>query len=137
TTHLRLVSMSSTGAFRSRTIGWSVGVVGFVAGIMFATNASLFATPVDERRPQNLADLVHDERQRLDETNEEVEELRSEVAELISNQVSVSAPSLGTEIAAGRVAVEGPGVTVKLWDAPFREPLPEGVRPDDLIIHQQ
>src|SRR5699024_3476655 len=46
-------------------------------------------------------------------------------------------PSTDTEIAAGRVPVEGSGVTVKLWDAPLRDPVPEGVRLDDLIVHQQ
>lgn len=128
---------ASSSSPRSRPLGWSVGVVGLIAGIMFATNASLFATSPDERRPQNLAQLIHLERERLNETNEEVEELRSEVAELIKNQSPVSGPSLGTEVAAGRVAVTGPGVVVKLWDAPVRDPLPEGVGPDDLIVHQQ
>lgn len=104
---------------------------------MFATNASLFATSPDERRPQNLAELVHVERERLDGTNVEVEDLRSDVSDLISNQVTVSGPSQATEIAAGRVPVEGPGVVVKLWDAPIRDPLPDGVGPDDLIVHQQ
>lgn len=128
---------ASRSSPRSRPLGWSVGVVGLIAGIMFATNASLFATAPDERRPQNLAQLIHLERERLDETNKEVEQLRSEVAELIKNQTPISQPSLGTEIAAGRVAVDGPGAVVKLWDAPLRDPLPEGVGPDDLIVHQQ
>lgn len=122
---------------RSRRTGWTVGIVGLVAGLMFVTNANLFATAPDERRPQNLAELIHVERDRLESTNTEVEELRSEVAELINNQQTVSGPSLDTQIAAGRVAVDGPGVSVKLWDAPLRDPLPEGVSPDDLIVHQQ
>lgn len=112
-------------------------MVGLIAGLMFATNASLFATPPDERRPENLAELVHLERERLDETNSEVEELRSEVTDLIQNQKTVSSPSRTSEAAAGRVAVEGPGVVVKLWDAPARDPLPDGVGFDDLIVHQQ
>lgn len=121
----------------SRKLGWSVGLVGFIAGIMFATNASLFATSSDDRRPQNLAELVHVERDRLEETNADVEELRSQVSALIDSQSTVDDPTSDTEIAAGRVAVEGPGVMVKLWDAPVRENLPEGARPDDLIVHQQ
>lgn len=100
-------------------------------------NANLFATDPDERRPENLAELVHLERDRLSETNAEVEEIRSEVSALVGTPIDVSGPSLPTEIASGRVAVEGPGVMVKLWDAPLRSPLPEGVRPDDLIVHQQ
>src|SRR5699024_4548062 len=117
--HSRIGGMSPSPRFStSRTLGWSVGVVGLIAGIMFATNASLFATSPDERRPQNLAELIHLERERLDETNLEVEALRSEVSDLISNQVTVSGPSQATEIAAGRVPVAGPGVVVELWDAP-------------------
>lgn len=118
-------------------LAWSVGVVGLIAGVMFAMNATLFATPPDDRRPENLAELVHLERERLNETNTEVEELRSQVSDLIEVQRTVSGPSEAMQMANGRVPVVGPGVVVKLWDAPMRESLPEGVRPDDLIIHQQ
>lgn len=128
---------ASSSSPHSRTLGWSVGVVGLIAGIMFATNANLFATSPDERRPQNLADLIHVERQRLEATTMEVEELRSEVSELIKNEQVFAGPSEDLEVSAGRIALEGPGVTVKLWDAPFRETLPEGVGADDLIVHQQ
>lgn len=112
-------------------------MVGLIAGLMFATNASLFATTGDERHPQNLAELVKVERDRLDDTNTDVEELRDEVTELVDSQDSVSEPSVGLQIASGRMPVTGPGVTVKLWDAPMRDPLPDGVSADDLIIHQQ
>lgn len=124
-------------ATKSRKLGWSVGLVGLIAGIMFATNASLFATSADDRRPENLAELVHLERDRLDETNSEVEQLRSEVASLIDSQALTESPSPETEVIAGRAPVEGPGIVVKLWDAPIQDSLPEGVRPDDLIVHQQ
>lgn len=127
----------ATSANKSRPFAWSVGVVGVIAGIMFAMNASLFATSADDRRPQNLAELVRVERDRLEETNSDVEELRAEVSELINAQDVTSGPSVNMEMAAGRVAASGPGVVVELWDAPLRDPLPEGVRPDDLVIHQQ
>src|SRR5690625_1641973 len=124
-------------ASRSRKLAWSAGVVGLLAGVLFATNASLFATAPDERRPQNLAELIRVERERLAETNAEVEELRAVVTDLIQNQQTVSGPTMPAQVAAGRVAVNGPGVSVKLWDAPMRDPLPEGIGPDDLIVHQQ
>src|SRR5699024_4388374 len=92
----------------SRTLGWSAGVVGLIAGLMFATNASLFATSPDERRPENLAELVHLERERLDATNREVEELRSEVTDLIQNQKTVTSPTGADETAAARGG-GGPG----------------------------
>src|SRR5699024_12559836 len=52
-------------------------------------------------------------------------------------QTRVTRPPGAEEPAAGRVAVEGPGAVVKLWAAPARDPLPDGVGFDDLIVHQQ
>src|SRR5690625_7115109 len=101
----------------SRTLGWSAGVVGLIAGLMFATNASLFATAPDERRPENLAELVHLDRERLDATNREVEELRCEVTDPIQNEKTVTSPAGSDEPAARRVAVAGRGMTGKLWGA--------------------
>lgn len=122
---------------RPRPLAWTVGVVGILAGIMFATNANLFATAPDERRPQNLAELVRDEQERLASAQGTVEELRAQVSELVAEQVPHPVISPDLEVAAGRVEVDGPGVIVKLWDAPLREPLPTGIRPDDLLVHQQ
>lgn len=111
--------------------------MGVIAGIMFATNASLFATAPHERRPENLAELVRDEQERLAVTQVSVEELRAQVGDLVSEQVPHPEISVNLEVAAGRVAVDGPALVVKLWDAPMRDPLPTGVRPDDLLVHQQ
>jgi uncharacterized protein YlxW (UPF0749 family) len=39
--------------------------------------------------------------------------------------------------AAGLEPVTGPGYVVRLDDAPHDGPLPAGVRPDDVVVHQQ
>ncbi|MPV49194.1 DUF881 domain-containing protein [Pseudactinotalea sp. HY160] len=121
-----------------RTGHWSLAVVGVLAGILFATNARLFAE-ADTRRPENLVDLVRVERDRLEQTNADVIELRAEVADLVASadEFSQAGPDPEVEYAAGRSAVTGPGVVVKLWDAPRRDTLPPGVQPDDLVVHQQ
>lgn len=113
-------------------------MVGVLAGMLFATNASLFAS-ADNRRPENLVDLVRVERERLEQTNDDVSELRAEVADLVAaaDDLDTAGPDPAVEFTAGRTSVEGPGVVVKLWDSPRRDTLPTGVQPDDLVVHQQ
>jgi uncharacterized protein YlxW (UPF0749 family) len=116
-----------------------VGLVAALAGALFATNAGLFRGG-DERHPQNFTDLVELESARLEELATQVAALRAEVASLIE-QESGRTPALEevpaeTELASGRLAVQGPGVVVQLWDAPQGD-APVGARPDDLVVHQQ
>ncbi|TDE98733.1 DUF881 domain-containing protein [Occultella glacieicola] len=122
---------------RGRSIG--VGLVGVLAGLMFATSASVFAQDT-ERQPQNLPELVQDEEARLQETNAAVTQLRAEVDALLSEQSAAMpevAASDSVALAAGRLAVTGPGVEVSLWDSPLVQDVPEGFSPDDLVVHQQ
>ena len=123
---------------RSLRSSVALGAVGVLAGMLFATNAGIFAQATD-RQPQDLADLVRDENDRMQEVAEQVGELRTEVEDLISEQEahgSGPAGDAGVEFAAGRTALEGPGIEVQLWDAPYTE-VPEGYSPDDLVVHQQ
>ncbi|ACQ78288.1 protein of unknown function DUF881 [Beutenbergia cavernae DSM 12333] len=121
---------------RART-SLAVGVVAAVAGVLFATSASVFADD-GERRPQDLRGLVAEENSRLGDINADVEALRSEVAEL---EAEVGAPpqpaDADTAMGAGFVAVTGPGLVVELSDAPTGGTLPQGARADDLVVHQQ
>ncbi|CAM3306155.1 DUF881 domain-containing protein [Occultella aeris] len=122
---------------RGRSIG--VALVGVLAGLMFATSASVFAEDT-ERQPQNLPELVEAEEARLQETNAEVSQLRAEVDALLGEQsaeVPEAAASDALALAAGRLAVTGPGVEVSLWDSPLVQDVPEGFSPDDLVVHQQ
>lgn len=116
----------------------ALGAVGVLAGILFATNAGLFAQATD-RQPQDLRDLVRDESLRMQEVAEEVSALRSEVEELVALQGDQDPDDTRrpeVELAAGRTAVQGSGIQVELWDAPYNE-VPEGFAPDDLVVHQQ
>src|SRR5690625_845663 len=129
------------GRLRTVRSSLALGGVGVLAGLLFATNAGIFAEATD-RQPQDLRDLVRDENERMQEVGEEVGELRAQVEELVTlreTQGSDEAPDpadTAVEQAAGRVALEGPGVRVELWDAPFTE-VPEGYSADDLVVHQQ
>ncbi|MBZ2196983.1 DUF881 domain-containing protein [Occultella gossypii] len=122
---------------RGRSI--AVALVGVLAGLMFATSASVFAEDT-ERQPQNLPELVAAEEARLQETNAEVTQLRAEVDPLRGALGGVGgggAGRVGWALAAGRLAVTGPGLEVSLWDSPLAQDVPEGFSPDDLVVHQQ
>lgn len=132
-------ALPSPGRRRRVTRGTlAVGAVAALAGAMFATNATLFREAAD-RHPENLAELVAVESARLEKATDDVEALRSEVETLLEGAASSSTlPEVPTEVslAAGRLAVTGPGVVVAMWDAPAAN-APEGARPDDLLVHQQ
>ncbi len=126
---------------RRRWGSFGVVAVLMVAGILFTANARL-AGGVDARQPQDIADLVDTETGRVGKWQSEVERLQSEVDDLTDAQVSPGSAadaerSALVSLAAGRVAVNGPGVTVKLWDAPTGVPRPDWVTNDYLVVHQQ
>lgn len=113
-----------------------LGVVGLIAGLLFSMNASLAASS-PERRPENLRDLVRLEQERLGQTNADVVALREEVAALLEDQADPTAVDETLAFASGSTAVVGPGLVVRLWDAPRPVQLPEGASADDLVVHQQ
>lgn len=117
----------------------SVGLVAALAGALFATNAALFRTSGEDRHPQNLAELVSTESARMESVAAEVTALRAEVQALVeaeSTRTPAGGPArLDVGVAAGAVPVEGPGIVVRLWDAPTSN-APVGARPDDLVVHQ-
>lgn len=116
-----------------------VGVVGVLAGLLFATNASLFADPTD-RQPMNLEDLVRSESARLEQTNDEVGALQSQVDALVDERTSANpevAASPALSFASGREGAQGSGLSVSLWDSPLIHDIPEGFQADDLLVHEQ
>lgn len=113
-----------------------LGAVGLLAGLLFSTSASL-ASDSSERRPETLQDLVEVEADRLAETNDEVVALRDDYADLLAEQADPDSADPAVMFASGTTAVTGPGLTVRLWDAPTPVQLPEGASGDDLVIHQQ
>ncbi|HLT83232.1 MAG TPA: DUF881 domain-containing protein [Phototrophicaceae bacterium] len=119
----------------------AVGLVAALAGLLFATNATLF-DDASERSPTNLVDLARVETARLEENEAAVAELRRQRDSLVDLQQPLTEPDPGakelTALAAGQTPVTGPGVVVELWDAPTPSDLAaSGLHPDDLVVHQQ
>ena len=119
----------------------AVGIVLALAGVLFAANARL-AQGQESRAPQSLTDLAVAASDRLAKLTTQVDSLRADVEQLTTAQAPAGAAANGAqtslvEIASGRVAVSGPGLTVQLTDAPADALRQAGVRPDDLLVHQQ
>lgn len=117
-----------------------VAVVLAVAGYLFAANAQL-ARVGNAREVQDLPSLVQAEQSRTEALATEARQLQAEIDEL-TDVATDAAPEDETEdelvrMAAGRVPVTGPGVTVTLTDATMSGPRPEGVSNNDLVVHQQ
>lgn len=125
----------------------AVPVVLALAGVLMATSAATArGTDLRAERRTELADLVQERSQRVERAVEEVGRLQGEVDRLTvaggADDAEVQAARAAASRAAapaGLVPLTGPGVVVTLDDAP-REPgaaLPDGVAPDDLVVHQQ
>lgn len=129
-------------ALRRPQLRGAVGValVLAVAGYLFAANAQL-ARLDHGRAVQDLPGLVQAEQARTESLAAEVRELQAEIDELTDLATNASAaPGREDELvrlAAGRVPVTGPGVTVTLTDAVTSGPRPAGVSNNDLVVHQQ
>ena len=119
----------------------SVALVLALAGLMFTANARL-ARSEEARHPQDLEGLAERESSRVEELAGQVDTLRAEVERLTQDAtrtVDTGDPEEAAlvALAAGRLAVTGPGLTVSLTDAPVDAPQRAGVQPDDLVVHQQ
>jgi len=119
----------------------SVGLVLALAGLLFTANARL-ARGQEERHPQNLSDLAVVESARVKSLAAQVDGLRAQVDALTAEQaigVDTGDPLQARQIAiaAGRTAVTGPGLTVRLTDATSTAPRSARIGPDDLVVHQQ
>jgi uncharacterized protein YlxW (UPF0749 family) len=119
----------------------TVGSVLALAGLLFTANAHLAQT-TNIRGGQDLAGLVEREGVRVDQLSAEVDALRERVGAL-TDQQNTTGPAADpveqaqTEFAAGVVAVQGPGLTVQLSDAPAGGGNALNAAPDDLLVHQQ
>ena len=121
--------------------GVGVALVLVLAGLLFAANARL-AGGAEARQPQDLPHLVQDEMDRAEELTTEVQGLQAEVDRLTDTQttgMSAEDVAQGEELAlaAGRVPVTGPGLTISLSDASTTAPHPDWVTNDSLVVHQQ
>ncbi|WP_315093095.1 DUF881 domain-containing protein [uncultured Cellulomonas sp.] len=119
----------------------SVALVLALSGALFAANAK-FARASGERHPQDLRELAQVETARVARLSTEVDSLRAEVDALTAQENSAAGTEVGTpgpgyQVAGGLVPVTGPGLTVRLEDAPQDSPRREDVSPDVLVVHQQ
>ncbi|MBO9555866.1 DUF881 domain-containing protein [Cellulomonas sp.] len=117
----------------------SVALVLALSGAIFAANAK-FARATGDRHPEDLADLTEVEASRVEDLSSQVDALRSEVDTLTKDENSghdVGSPGLGYVVEGGSTPVAGPGLSVKLDDAPEDSLRLPDVRPDLLVVHQQ
>ncbi|WP_203837228.1 DUF881 domain-containing protein [Winogradskya humida] len=131
---------------RQRGWGMVVPLIALAAGLLFTTSATTADGTAlrDDRRPQ-LAQLITDKRERLDERDAEATALRAKVddesrrfAEVDEpvNEARKRADALREQ--AGFTALHGEGVTVVLNDS-SRRPTDTGAdapQNDDLVVHQ-
>jgi uncharacterized protein YlxW (UPF0749 family) len=124
-----------------------VPIVALLAGLLFTTTANTAAgTDLrNDRRPE-LTNLIEKRQQDVAAAEERAAQVRREVEELTAG-IGTSDAGVGQQQdradsrqeAAGLTALHGPGLTVRMDDAPRR---PDGSRPtgasaDDLVVHQQ
>jgi uncharacterized protein YlxW (UPF0749 family) len=137
----------SAGAARRPGWSWGVPLIVAAAGLLFTTTATTAAgTDLREDRTPQVVDLIDKHQQRVTDADQRAARLRREV-EAQTDALSGSNASIAAErrraaaerAAAGLVALHGPGLTVRLDDAPRRADgtRPNGVSVDDLVVHQQ
>jgi uncharacterized protein YlxW (UPF0749 family) len=124
-----------------------VPIVALLAGLLFSMSARTAQGTAlrDDRNPQ-LSSLIADRQKQIEQQARLAAALRSDVdrqttvaggsdADIAEQQVRADA----RRAAAGLSALHGPGLTVRLDDAPRRPDgsLPQGASPDELVVHQQ
>lgn len=109
--------------------------VSIVAGMLFVANAQLFADR--DPAPTSVRELALAELERLENLESEVGDLRTQRDALLDESLGeIAQVDHEIEIAAAATELVGPGLRVRLWDAPA----PPGSSPfdaNDLIVHQQ
>jgi uncharacterized protein YlxW (UPF0749 family) len=126
---------------------WSIGVplIAIAAGLLFTTSATTAngTSLRDDRRPQ-LAQLIEERRERVDESDRQraalLTEVEAETEAIAGSDVPIAEQRRrgeGSRQDAGFTALRGPGLTVELDDAPRRgDILPGNPSNDDLVVHQ-
>ena len=118
----------------------SVAVVLMLAAALFVVSARDAASPAT-RRPQNLGDLTAAESARVAQLSNQVDQLRTQVDQLLATSDAAAGQALGSvpagyDVESGATPVGGPGLVVRLNDAPSGVAVAD-VSPDVLLVHQQ
>lgn len=120
----------------------AAGAIAVLAGFGMATSAvASHGTDLRGGRLGTLRDLVVRQSEQLSQEAASTDALRNSVTRLASQIGGVDLSDARKQVAsltpiAGLRAVQGPGVSVTLSDAPHEANL-NGVDPDNLVIHQQ
>lgn len=129
--------------------GWSLGVPAIMvaAGVLFTTSANIASgTDLREDRRPKMAQVIAEQQARIAAEQATASGLRQEVDDLTGGLAGSDTPLAGARKraddlrqAAGLTSLKGPGVTVRLNDAPTTAngTRPEGATNDDLVVHQQ
>ncbi|KGN30080.1 hypothetical protein N802_09960 [Knoellia sinensis KCTC 19936] len=133
--------------FTTRPTIWSllVPVIAILAGILFATSSTIAQGRSLRSDAAGLPDIIREQTKDNQRMTGELEELSAEVDELTRqtapgnadlDDLKSQADAIST--AAGRTAVQGPGVEVVMDDSDLSvSELPRGFDADDIIVHQQ
>jgi uncharacterized protein YlxW (UPF0749 family) len=124
-----------------------VPIVSLLAGFLFSMSAHAAQGTAlrDDRNPQ-VSSLIADRQRQIEQQSDQAAALRQSVDQLTTvaggSDADIAAQQQRADsrrAAAGLSAVHGPGLTVRLNDAPRRPDgtLPPGASPDDLVVHQQ
>ena len=113
-----------------------------LAGILFvASRVTASGTDLRSSGIDNVRDLVIFRAGQVERLAAQVSQLDAKVNQLTSQQVpaSVTKQLNALDQQTGNAGLSGAGLTVTLNDAPHAQgqPLPAGVSPDDLVVHQQ
>ena len=132
---------------RPRRPGWSVGVplIGLAAGFLFTVSANTAAgTVLREDRRVELGQLIDARQQKVDQLTSQAKLLASEVDQATSRLAETDNPikqerarAASYQQAAAMTAVRGPGLTVRLNDAPPPDQAMQDAKLDNFVIHQQ
>lgn len=116
--------------------------------VVMVTSGVVFGVAASNTRGQasssdvNLLSMVRDRQETVQELTDQRNSLRESIHRYVGTTSSSDDPATNEGAASSipigtTTAVQGPGVTVTLTDAPADQILPEGAQPDDLVIHQQ
>lgn len=131
---------------RRSPLGWRLVTPAAFAGaglLVITSGINSDGTDLRAGRYDDLADLARVESERVQELRAEITSLNADVQELTegiqsNRQLSGLQKQIDTlEMAAGVAAVEGPGVTVVLDDAPREVVDDAGELVNEAIVHQQ
>jgi uncharacterized protein YlxW (UPF0749 family) len=116
----------------------SAGIAGF---LFVASGITADGTNLRTGGLEDLRSLVLDRASKVGVLQSEVDTLATEVNDLTETKISpaLSARINQLEQATGLTPVSGSALRISLDDAPREpgSPLPDGVAPDDLVVHQQ